>query len=184
MELSAHRSAFSDHPRFPQQSLLIASHDVFAEMARAFVARVETIAAGQGLSPRQQVRFSARLAGEFRAWQWSMSCHERYEESKLYPFLSERFGVSCDDLSGDHRRLHELADGCEGLLAAEAARAGQDGRFELSEVAGALAGYCAELEAHLIAEETRVIPLLLELAPAEFERYDAGESCAVPDTVI
>jgi hemerythrin-like domain-containing protein len=123
-----------------------------------------------------RLRLVGRLAGEFENWQWSMGCHERYEEGKLYPFLQERFGADCGPLAEHHRQLHELADRCLETLRALP----EDLNASTWDAAReALSGYLSALSSHLRAEEELVIPRLLDLSPAEFACYSHSETCAL-----
>jgi hypothetical protein len=90
-----------------------------------------------------------------------MKSHEGYEESKLYPYLHARYGVSMAILELHHQQLG-LAD--ERVHAAF--RAGHALQF-----AHALKKHDEILVPHLAQEEDMVIPLLLTLTPREFERF-------------
>ncbi len=175
--LSSHRQAWQQHSHFPAQALLLESHDTFLQGGADFAKRLDRIESGQGLQARQVQRFADRLASEFHQWQWSMRCHEKYEESTLYPFLRRRFDLDCGALALDHERLHELAARCETSLAS-AAKELKKGRSSFALARRDLQRYREELARHLIAEEGMVVPLLLSLTSAEFTGYLGAESCA------
>lgn len=180
MRATDHRKTWFENERFPAQALLLESHDGFLVSMGQFLDRMDQIESGESLSPRQVLRFASRLDQEFRDLQWGMGCHERYEESKLYPFLDERFGSDCQRLGRQHGALHDLGAECEQLLAAAAESLKEDGNLKLDTAKEKVVAYGALLEAHLEHEETLVIPLLLELSPEEFERFaGGGETCAV-----
>ncbi|MFT4628514.1 MAG: hypothetical protein ACI8PZ_007209 [Myxococcota bacterium] len=146
------RSRWSGHVRFPEQTLLLASHDNFRR-----VSRLLCDTASVGAADPEWRSFARSL---FLRWQAAMvGGHERYEERKLYPYLARRFGVEFHRLEVDHQRLHALADEVVDRL----------GTGEgLSE---ALQAYDTAMGAHLDAEEALVIPLLLAMSPEEFTRF-------------
>lgn len=143
------RSEWSAHPNFPEQSLLLRSHEDFRRLARRLSA----------LDPLERIE---RL---FRRGMFAMESHERYEESKLYPYLERRWGVSMDALVAGHESLtlrkRELS------IAFVAARE----RSARSRLEAAIAAFGETLREHLDLEEETVIPLLLELSPDEFADY-------------
>ena len=140
------RHAWTDHPRYPTQTLLLGSHDSFRRTSSTLIARAES---GGDLAGIQWV---------FSYWKSAMRGHEHYEEHKLYPYLEARFPLSCDALRAGHDHLAELDT---------AVRDAED----LPALAAALKAHDAVLCAHLEAEEALVIPALLALAPEEFETY-------------
>lgn len=92
-------------------------------------------------------------------WKRGMSGHEAYEERKLYPYLSRRWGVSFEAAEEGHEQL---------AVHDRAVRAALDSGEGL---AAALRGHHEVLIGHLALEEEMVIPLLLALTPEEFEAY-------------
>ncbi len=120
---------------------------------------------------KRRARLLGKLSALFGDWMSAMRSHERYEERRLYPLLVEHFGVDLGHLEEHHRSLHGVADAV--LAAALAARLGA---LEPGATPGwpaledALRSHERALEAHLIAEENVVIPLLLELPATVFAR--------------
>jgi hypothetical protein len=100
----------------------------------------------------------------FKRWKRAMKSHEGYEESKLYPYLHARYGVSMSILELHHQQLG-LAD--EKVHSAFAAG-------DALKFAHALKKHDEILVPHLAQEEEMVIPLLLSLTPREFERFTNG----------
>jgi hypothetical protein len=145
IDLRLPRTAWAEHPNFPNQTLLLGSHRSFRATSRWLLARAEDGA------PRSGVLAS------FAWWKGAMHGHERYEEGKLYPYLEHRWGLSCADLTAGHEAL---ADADARIRAADG-----DG------LADALGIHHAVLMDHLDAEERRVIPALLALEAQEFVDY-------------
>ncbi len=156
------RSAWPLHPNWPAHALLVQSHANF----RLVSARLKT----EVRSPRT-VPAAARL---FRRWMYAMSNHEHYEESKLYPYLEKRWGVSMLGLVEGHEGLHsqraEVFAAFDALDAQDALDPKAEERARV-RIRGAIDGYDARLLAHLDLEEQTVVPLLLELSPTEFADY-------------
>lgn len=146
------RHTWPDHPRFPQQVLLLSAHKSFRLTSRSLVRRAES--GGD----------AAAIGWVFDYWKSAMSGHERYEEHKLYPYLEARWGLSCDPLRAGHHQLEALD------AAVRAAVAGCDGAATPA-LHTALMTHDAALLAHLDVEEELVVPALLALSPAEFEAY-------------
>jgi len=158
---------------------LLESHDGFIAAVDQFLERISQVETGLQLNARQVQRFAGRLAKEFRELQWGMGCHERYEESKLYPFLAQRFGAVCEPLAEQHESLHALGAECETLLAAAAAELATGSPLDLVAAKNLVDDYRQLLTNHLRQEEEIVIPLLLSMSPREFQCYSvAAESCA------
>lgn len=181
------RSPWVDHPRYTRQVLLVDSHDSFLAWMQAFRDRLAQLEDGGGLSERQRSRLIARLPDQFTDWQRSMACHERYEERKLYPFLERRFAVSTAALALDHAALHLRADQCVDALSLISRETPAPANF--AHAYAAFGSYAESLHTHLHNEEALVIPLLLDLCPADFQAYAtagaedigalAATSCAV-----
>ena len=146
------RRAWPDHPRFPQQVLLLSAHKSFRRTSRSLVRRAES---GED---------AAAIGGVFDYWKSAMSGHEGYEEHKLYPYLEARWGLSCEPLRAGHHQLAALE------AAVQAAVAGCDGPATPA-LHTALMTHDAALLAHLAVEEELVVPALLALSPAEFKAY-------------
>lgn len=149
------RSKWREHPRFPDQVLLVNSHEGFRSVSRRLIALAQPASRAGHDTWRADIRWS------FRSWHGAMGSHEAYEEHKLYPYLARRYRVSLAHLEADHAALHELRDDVYAAL-----DKGTD-----DDVLRALERYHEELLAHLEREEAAVIPLLLELTPEEFRRY-------------
>ncbi len=160
------RSEWPAHPRWPAQTLLLSSHESFRGWSRWIGDRVRVVATGD---PRRRARWLARLEDDFGWWTRGMRSHERYEETKLYPFLADRWGATFGDLEAGHRALGRARDA---VFAGYAAiRAGAADAHDI--LTAALGEHGQILLAHLDAEELRVIPLLLELDPTEFSKLVA-----------
>lgn len=144
-ELSLSRAAWAAHPKFPEQVLLLGSHASFRATSRRLIER-----ARQGAS-------RANLLSTFSLWKSAMAGHERYEEYKLYPYLEHRWGLD----------TAPLAQGHEALAEADRRVRQSDGPALLQ----ALEHHDRVLLEHLELEESVVIPALLALSSAEFERY-------------
>lgn len=141
------RAAWRDHPRFATQALLLGSHANFRRISQQLLDRAEA-----GVSTdRDRVYFDM--------WKRAMGSHEAYEERKLYPFLTRRWGVDCGTAEAGHRLLGVLDAGVRSAFASG------------EGLAAALRAHHDALMAHLDFEEELVIPLLLALEPDEFERY-------------
>ncbi len=147
------RTHWDDHPRFPQQTLLLRSHESFRRLSAALIRSADSA----DFDDRRRLMTSYR----FRSWQQAMRGHEHYEESKLYPYLRRRFGVSTSSLQAGHDGLHQRADDVISAL----------DRGDSADVVIALRAYDDLLRSHLDAEELLVIPLLLQMSPDEFHRY-------------
>lgn len=147
------RAQWASHPRFPNQTLLLGSHRNFRALAR---------------DVRRLAQTRPERAGRrFRAWMYAMGSHEHYEESKLYPYLSRRWGVSMKELV----KGHEALDRCKAEVFDGFARVQGRGSGAAEQLDRALQRLAEVLDAHLDLEEETVIPLLLELEPDEFADY-------------
>jgi hypothetical protein len=145
VDLDLPRSAWPDHPSYPEQVLLLRSHQGFRAQSRSLIERADAGGRRPG------------IVASFSWWKAAMHSHEGYEESKLYPFLEHRWGLDCDGLTAGHRAL---------AVADAAVRATDD-----AGLAQALEAHHAVLMDHLDAEERLVIPALLALDRQEFEDY-------------
>ena len=149
--LALPRSQWNSHPRYGSQTLLLSSHANFRRLGSTLIDWAD-----EGVSERS-------IRHLFDGWKQAMHSHERYEEYKLYPFLEERWGLSCTAAIAGHEQLH----------AAEASvRAASNGDGAASAaLAQALRDHHTILLAHLDLEEALVIPALLALTPEEFTAY-------------
>jgi hemerythrin-like domain-containing protein len=147
------RDEWNSHPNWPDQTLLLRSHDGFRRISRQLVE-----AARSRANNSEDV---ASLRYVFRHWKSAMKSHERYEEMKLYPYLEARYGVTLGQLEEQHQQLGRLE---HDVYAAWDAGDGQ-------ALAAALKAHDETLIAHLAQEEEAVIPLLLSLTRQEFEHY-------------
>jgi len=109
-----------------------------------------------------------------------MSSHEHYEESKLYPYLDRRWGVSMHALVEGHEGLHSQRREVIAAFDAVLSLRDHDARDAMAapavvgardRVRAAVDGFDELLLAHLDLEEQTVVPLLLELSPTEFADY-------------
>lgn len=160
------RAQWQHHPRWPQQTLLLGSHEAFRKRSAWIIDRVEALA---GDDVRRARRWLARMRTDFDWWMSGMSGHERYEERKLYPFLARRWNTEFDELVAGHQALHHQRDDVREAFR-RALAAGVDIAAASADVLRALTAHRRVLVDHLRDEEDRVIPLLLELAPEEFSK--------------
>ena len=135
--------------------MLLGSHDSFRKTSATLCRR-----ARRGSD-------AAAIMWVFRVWKGSMRSHERYEEVKLDPYLTARWGLCTDPAEEGHERLSELETDVYAAFDAT------DGPATPA-LADALDAHHAELLHHLALEEEMVIPGLLALSPREFERYYHG----------
>ncbi|MEZ4321451.1 MAG: hemerythrin domain-containing protein [Myxococcota bacterium] len=148
VDLSLPREAWTTHPHYPSQVLLLRSHASFRSISRQLID-----GASRGVE-------RDALLEIFRWWKASMRSHEAYEEGKLYPFLTRRFGID----------TAPMAEGHDALRTADLrVRAASD-----TELQAALEHHDTVLDVHLDLEESIVIPALLALEPEEFEAYLDG----------
>ncbi|MEM9456616.1 MAG: hemerythrin domain-containing protein [Myxococcota bacterium] len=151
--LSIPRSAWSSHPHWPTQTLLLGSHDSFRQISRQLITQT---------AADDHVDWVALV---YPQWIWGMRRHEAYEEHKLYPYLTRRWGIDFDHARQGHQQLHEADDAVRRALE----QWNRDGHR--SALLAALQEHDRVLDEHLEHEETRVIPALLELTPQQFEDY-------------
>lgn len=147
------RQQWPDHPHWPHQTLLLGSHHNFRFISERLIEAAQT---GENLEWLEYM---------VPRWIAAMRSHEAYEEYKLYPYLTRRWGLSFGEAEAGHQRLHErgaaVREAMEGLVHDQPAPA----------LAAALQAHDAVLREHLAHEEELVIPALLQLEPEEFERY-------------
>ena len=142
------RSAWTDHPHYPGNVLLLGSHENFRHVSATLLSRAEKGGDARG------------ILAVFRAWKAAMHSHEKYEEYKLYPYLAHRFGVDPASMEQGHQEL-----------AVEDQRV-RDAVDKPADVFAALLRRHHEaLLEHLEHEENLVIPALLALTPKAFEEY-------------
>lgn len=160
VELGEHlpREQWSAHPRWPEQVLLLGSHANFRSISRHLVAQAR--AADGSL---------AGIASLYLRWIAGMRSHEAYEEHKLYPYLTRRWGVSLAAAEAGHEQLHA----CHAAVV-DAITDAAELRRTTPALAEALRAHDETLVAHLELEEDLVIPRLLALEPDEFRRYTHG----------
>ncbi len=143
------RDAWSAHPHWPDQVLLLRSHRNFRAISRELV---EAARIGEEL----------RWVGlRYAGWISAMRSHEAYEEHKLYPYLARRWSLSFESAAAGHRRLHERDQAVRQALLPGPGPA----------LARALEEHDLALQQHLDHEEELVIPALLQLRPQEFDEY-------------
>ncbi len=173
-DLHLPRDRWAAHPRFPAQALLLGSHQSFRRVSARLVAQAD---AGEPVTD---------IAWTFRYWKRAMRGHEGYEEHKLYPYLTARWGLSCSALERGHRSLAVADRAVRDHFGAAAFRPpeppGRAGaqpevrgeRAASARLADALRTHDHILRDHLEAEEALVVPALLALEPDEFRRYYHG----------
>lgn len=149
------RDAWTRHPHFPEQLLLLGSHRNFIRISETLVTRARALTGEPSASWRDDTLYL------FSWWQSGMKSHEHYEEHKLYPYLAQRYCVSLGALVADHGELDERRPVVQSAIAAGSA----------ASLREALTGFDATLLRHLRAEEDVVIPMLLDLEQSEFRRY-------------
>lgn len=165
------RDAWTRHPHWPEQVLLLGSHANFREISAYLVAACEALLAQQSGTPLElgedvQLPSLATIASIYRRWIAGMRSHESYEEYKLYPYLSRRWELSFEEAEAGHEQLHTRHD--EVLAALAEAR---EGGLVTTRLHAALRAHDEALVAHLALEEELVVPALLSLEPREFHRY-------------
>lgn len=141
------RSEWKQHPNYPGQVLLLNSHASFRRISNDLLR-----AARHGDDP-------GMIGLYFSTWIAGMRSHERYEESKLYPYLERHHAAALNPLREGHHALHDAEAGVRLALQG-------DGNLH-----GALHRHDEVLDAHLELEEDTVIPLLLAMDRLEFARY-------------
>ena len=147
-DLSLPPEGWASHPRFPQQVLLLGSHERFRGTGSRLIKALK-----QGES-------RTKLLSQFSMWKSAMERHEHYEEHKLYPFLEHRWGMETQDLSEGHVAL----DRADAVVR----------RAHGAELGAALEAHQDILLLHLDMEERRVIPALLALSAEEFVLYSSS----------
>ncbi len=152
---SVPRHAWSDHPHWPRQTLLLGSHANFRRISTQLVDHARR---GEQLS---------WIASVYPQWIAAMRSHEGYEEYKLYPYLERRWGMSLTSAERGHQRLHACDEAVRSALAT-LRREGVSITLH-----AALQEHDRVLREHLDHEEELVIPGLLELTPPEFDDYCA-----------
>ena len=146
------RQEWSSHPNYPNNLLLLGSHQNFLAINRRLVEQVQRQAEGSDLS---------WFARTYSSWIRAMRSHEAYEEHKLYPYLQARWGVSMAPAQAGHETLHE----------AHARVMSAFDTHDSVEAAAALLRHEEVLAEHLELEEQLVIPMLLELPRDEFLKF-------------
>lgn len=142
------REQWESHRNYPNQVLLLGSHENFRKISSLLVEQTRR----GGNSPG--------VESLYRRWKSAMGGHEYYEENKLYPYLTRRWGVSFRDAEAGHEALRTRDIDVRAALADPSS----------STLAHALAAHHEVLIEHLRYEEDLVIPLLLELSSDEFNR--------------
>jgi hypothetical protein len=143
------RESWQVHENYAVRSGLLRSHDSFREISDYLVDK----------SRGADALSIGNLIFLFLRWKQAMKNHEAYEERKLYPYLSGKFGISFADMESQHDSLGELE---RRIIAAW-------GEGDRDTTASLFAKHDRVLKTHLIAEEDRVIPLILSLNVDEYE---------------
>ena len=166
--LTLPREQWREHPNYPEQVLLMGSHENFRQVGRLLIEAAGSDGAEPLYGPTAIRRLFEGLIGAMRN-------HEHYEEAKLYPYLTHRYGADLTSLRAGHERLHVAADAVRAALERcreRAAAAAEDLRRTLRE-------HQEVLVEHLREEEDVVIPMLLDLSRAEFVRYTTSPLSAL-----
>jgi len=143
------RKEWESHKNYPNQVLLLGSHENFRRIGSLLVDRA------------QDSGDSAGVESLYRRWKSAMGGHEYYEENKLYPYLTRRWGVSFRDAEAGHKALRTRDIDVRGAFLETSSS---------TALADALVKHHEVLIEHLRYEEDLVIPLLLELSGDEFNR--------------
>lgn len=143
------REQWESHKNYPNQVLLLGSHENFRRISGHLVEQ----ARGSG--------YSAGVESLYRRWKSAMGGHEYYEENKLYPYLTRRWGVSFRDAEAGHEALRTRDVDVRAAFLEQSSS---------TALADALMAHHEVLIEHLRYEEDLVIPLLLELSSDEFNR--------------
>ncbi len=151
------RDAWTSHPHWPNQVLLLGSHANFRDISRHLVQQAEEAGNGWGW---------AAIESLLRRWVAAMRSHESYEEHKLYPYLAQKWEVDFTPCKLGHIALHGAYDAAIRVL-----REGESQPDGWTKLAAALRKHDEVLHAHLDIEEDAVIPALLSMEPDEFDRY-------------
>jgi hypothetical protein len=143
------RAAWEKHPHFGgPASTLLAIHDQFRAASRRL---------REALAQRDDI--DLRWAGMmFRPLATTLHHHHHAEELMLFPYVERRTGRAPSELVTDHASLTDAIAALERSLVAGA---------DLATARAAAATFDDVLGAHLSREESLVIPVLLELPPAE-----------------
>ena len=155
------RPDWTSHPHWPEQVLLLGSHENFRRISAYLITAAEDEPSGE----RGRSSLTA-IASLYLRWITGMRSHEAYEERKLYPYLARRWGTDFAGAKAGHAALHTA----HAAVVEAIAEAAEQGEITPALVA-ALRAHDQALDAHLELEEELVIPGLLALSPAEFHRY-------------
>jgi len=143
------RAAWTSHPNYPEQVLLLGSHQGFRDFSAQLI---ELARAGHDLG---------FIEANYRRWIAAMRSHEAYEERKLFPYLTRRCHQDFSSAQSGHDALHDAHD----VVLAAFEKSDRDG------CAAALVAHDRVLREHLELEENLVIPLLLAMPRDEFQSY-------------
>ena len=169
------RAEWPAHPRYATQTLLLDSHEHFRRRSSWIIDHLRDLAPRGAPDSRRRRRWVDRMREDFTWWLSGMHGHERYEERKLYPYLAHRYQLSFAELVEDHSALHECEKRIEQAFTDARAETGQArsllSMLPLAQLISELERHRATLLDHLQREEERIIPLLLELSPGEFQTY-------------
>jgi hypothetical protein len=171
------RAAWATHAHFPEQTLLLDSLEAFRRRRQWMLDSVRHVEPGGDGAERKRRRWLSRLGTEFDWWMAGMKAHERYEETKLYPYLERRWDTSLAEVAAGHLALDErkrqVREAFAGALAATDPSRGAPGTpaARVGALLAALGDHRRTLLDHLELEEDAVIPMLLALEPAEFRHY-------------
>ncbi|KAJ3244785.1 hypothetical protein HDU78_010472 [Chytriomyces hyalinus] len=154
----------------------IRSHDTFRNHSKTVLNGIRNLnhAAFQtasGASPKV-------LRDQFLKWHNNMGNHERYEESKLYPFLARRWAIDTLYLTKEHGEMHQKRDQVLALFSKYLNfenNPSQHGKPTVTAAAKelelAMEDYDTYVRIHLQEEEEFVVPMVLELEPEEYVEF-------------
>jgi len=164
------RASWHDHPHYPEQTLLLGSHEAFRNQSSYILEALGSLDPADQGERRKRERWVRRMSRTFHWWMSGMRGHERYEETKLYPYLQRRYDHAFDLLEDGHVHLNERKQFV--TRAFDLVVVGDpDEAVYLEDLIGGLKAHRDTLLEHLALEEDTVIPMLLALPPEEFRRY-------------
>ncbi|KAJ3237366.1 hypothetical protein HDU81_009588 [Chytriomyces hyalinus] len=154
----------------------IRSHDAFRNHSKTVLKGIRnlnhaTFQTASGASPKV-------LRDQFLKWHNNMGNHERYEESKLYPFLARRWSIDTLYLTKEHGEMHQKRDRVLALFSKYLNfenNISQHGKPTVTAAAKelelAMEDYDTYVCIHLQEEEEFVVPMVLELEPEEYVEF-------------
>ncbi|KAI8619372.1 hypothetical protein BC830DRAFT_1104640 [Chytriomyces sp. MP71] len=153
------------------------SHDTFRRHAKGILDGIRTLdqttfLTALGKSPKV-------LREQFEKWHNNMGSHERYEESRLYPFAARRWDVDTRYLTSEHGTMHSQRDLVLGLFAQLLNFEGTPAQYgtpalacAVAKLEATMADYELYVCVHLAEEEEFIVPMFLELTVEEYKDYE------------